>query len=274
MKFSGYAPALFALALLAGLQPGSFWHSAAQVIPAAGRPAPPAPLPPLADRLHGSIRSVRTGEKVVALTFDLCEGGREVAGYDAGVVDYLRTHRVKATFFAGGKWLQSHPEQALQLLAEPGFEIGNHSWSHRNLRQLTGQALADEVVPAQELLTALRQRLPVAAAHDQSSGAPALFRFPYGTCSPEALAWVNAHGLAAIQWDVVSGDPDPNIDAARMTEAVVGQAQPGSIIIMHINGRGWRTAEALPEIIRQLKERGFEFVTVSELLGLGEVSGP
>jgi peptidoglycan/xylan/chitin deacetylase (PgdA/CDA1 family) len=76
--------------------------------------------------------------------------------------------------------------------------------------------------------------------------------------------------LRAIQWDVVTGDPDPNITAEMILETVKARVSNGSIIIMHVNGRGWHTAEALPEVIDWLRSQGYELVTVSELLGEGQ----
>ena len=64
------------------------------------------------------------GEKLIALTFDLCETDGDVAGCDVGIVDLLRAQGVKATFFAGGKWIETHEERTAQLLADPNFEIG------------------------------------------------------------------------------------------------------------------------------------------------------
>jgi peptidoglycan/xylan/chitin deacetylase (PgdA/CDA1 family) len=79
---------------------------------------------------------------------------------------------------------------------------------------------------------------------------------------------VGQEGLQAIQWDVLSGDPDPNVSANAMVREVTTQAQNGSILIMHVNGWGRHTAEALPEIIKQLRAQGYSFVTVSQLLDL------
>ena len=93
-----------------------------------------------------------------------------------------------------------------------------------------------------------------------------LFRLPYGTYNEEALNVIGENGLYAIQWDDVSGDPDPNIDAQRMTNGVLQYLQSGSIIIMHANGRGWHTAEALPGIIQSIRQQGYTLVTVSDLL--------
>ena len=70
------------------------------------------------------------GRKLVAFTFDLCEQPFEFAGYQGDIIDYLREHKVPATFFAGGKWLLTHPERAAQLLGNPLFEVANHVWEH------------------------------------------------------------------------------------------------------------------------------------------------
>jgi len=244
--------------------------------------ASPAPLalPPLPPVLRGSIRSVRPagGEKLVALTFDLCEGGGEVSGYDAPLVAFLRDNAVRATFFAGGKWLRSHPEPALQLIAEPLFEIGNHSWSHRDFRSLAPAALAEQVQRTQGEYARLRQTLArhactAAAGADGLAAIPAqpvLFRFPYGRCDGAALDAVAEAGLPAIQWSIVTGDPAKGQSAEAIRRAILDQVAPGAIVVAHANGRGWHTAEAMRQVIPELRRRGYRFVTVSELLASGE----
>jgi peptidoglycan/xylan/chitin deacetylase (PgdA/CDA1 family) len=72
--------------------------------------------------------------------------------------------------------------------------------------------------------------------------------------------------LTVIQYDLPSGDPDPKLTPQAIVRYVVSRARGGSIIVMHINTRGWHTAETLPEIIDGLRKRGFTFVTVSRLL--------
>ena len=103
-----------------------------------------SPVPP---GLRGSIRSVELpfGEKLIALTFDLCETDGDVAGYDGPIVDLLRAQGVKATFFAGGKWMETHEERTAQLIADPNFEIGSHGLHHLDLARLSGATLTDEI---------------------------------------------------------------------------------------------------------------------------------
>lgn len=228
---------------------------------------------PIAAAMRGAIRSVSipSGEKVVALTFDLCERRGEIAGYDGAIFDYLRREGVKATIFAGGKWLRSHEERAGQLIADPLFEIGNHGDLHRNLRALDAAAMGQEISGPRLTFAALQSKL---AAKQCVGAAPAakamrLFRFPFGACSPAALDAVNDAGLLAIQWDVSTGDPDRLRSARQIATAIVANARPGAIIIAHANGRGWNTAAALAIAIPKLKASGYRFATVSDLLALG-----
>jgi peptidoglycan-N-acetylglucosamine deacetylase len=224
----------------------------------------------------GTVRRVKLppGRKLIALTFDVCETAHEVSGYDGAVIDYLRANQVKATFFVGGKWMLDHPERAAQLLADPRFEIGTHGWAHINLHVATGQAVDNEILGAIAAYGTTRDAL---AARSCANGAgmshipyqPRLFRFPFGTCHAEAMQAVAHSGQLAIQWDVVSGDPDKSASPARLAQGVIGSAKPGSIIVAHANGRGWQTSNALPLIIPEMRRRGYEFVTVSELIAAG-----
>lgn len=228
--------------------------------------------------LTGSIRRVALppGKKLLALTFDLCELPGEVAGYDGAIIDYLRQSKVKATFFAGGKWMRSHRDRTWQLMADPLFEVGNHAEAHRNLRLLDGAALTSEVLGPQRAYETLRSELASSqclANHPASANHIArrisLFRFPFGACNAASLDTVNQAGLLAVQWDVSTGDPSPGTSASAIVSQVLRTAKPGSIIIAHANGRGQHTAEAMPILIPKLRALGFEFVTVSELLAAG-----
>jgi len=235
---------------------------------------PPGLLPEMAN----SIRSVKLPEnvKLIALTFDLCEGEKEISGYDPGIVNYLRANKIKATFFAGGKWMRSHPEKTMQLMAEPLFEIGNHSWNHKNFRKLDKREAQDQVLWTQaqyELLWEDLQTRPCFHATGEQETkiprVPRLFRFPFGACNPDNLKMLQDLGLPAIQWNIVSGDPAKGRSAAAIAQTVLRSARPGSIIVFHANGRGHCTADSLPMFAPSLGKAGYNFVTVSELLASG-----
>jgi len=187
-------------------------------------------------------------------------------------VDTLRRLGVKATFFPSGKWLIDHKERAEQLIADPLFEVGSHSWTHRNFRLLEPSGAAADLALDLKADAAIRRALNAKACYRPAAAAAhtALFRFPFGTCNAGTLAAVNDAGLLAIQWNVVSGDPSKTIRAEAMRQDIVSRVKPGSIVVMHANGRGFHTAAALPLVIAGLRKRGFEFATVSELLAKGE----
>ncbi len=240
-------------------------------------PLPAAsPTPP---ELRGSIRSVALPEglKLIALTFDLCETDSEVAGYDGRIVDLLRAQGVKATFFAGGKWMETHQERAEQLLADPLFEVGSHGLRHYDLSRVNEATLQDEIKLTEAAFTRTRDALAAKSCVTPTASAPlplparmAVMRFPYGRCDAKSLAAVADAGLLAIQWNLVTGDPDPHESARAIANRILTGAHPGAIIVAHANGRGWHTADGLALVLPKLKEEGYRFVTVSELIAAGK----
>jgi peptidoglycan-N-acetylglucosamine deacetylase len=236
---------------------------------------PPAtPIPP---ELRGSVRSVTLppGEKLIAFTFDLCEENGYVSGYDGRVVDLLRAQGIKATFFAGGKWMETHPERAQQLIADPLFEIGSHGLRHLDLSHAKEQTLGEEITLTEAAYTRARTALTARQCFANASQQPpqerlTLFRFPYGRRNDKALAATADAGLIAVQWDLVTGDPDPRVSAKTIANTILTRAHPGAIVVAHANGRGRNTAAALAIALPKLKEQGYSFVTVSELLKAGK----
>jgi peptidoglycan-N-acetylglucosamine deacetylase len=221
-------------------------------------PLPPewSPLPPITDSYPGLITNGDRSEYKISLTFDVCQAEGDLAGYDSEIIRVLNETQTPATFFLGGEWMRDHQAETLELASNPLFELGNHSWSHLDLSSLTPDEMKQEILLAQQYM------------YNLLGYQTNLFRLPYGTYNEDTLKVLRENGLYAIQWDNVSGDPDPNIDAERMTDWVLQQVQPGSIIIMHANGRGWHTAEALPAIIKSIRQQGYILVTISELLNI------
>jgi peptidoglycan/xylan/chitin deacetylase (PgdA/CDA1 family) len=195
----------------------------------------------------------------IALTFD--DGPRPP--HTGRVLDVLDRYGVPATFFCVGLHAQAHTEQ-LDRMAEAGHRIGNHTWSHPFLPDLSPAELAVQL-----------DRTDEAIARADGSGRR-LFRPPYGSRTPEILDWFARDSASTmVLWDVDTGDwAMPGADT--IAQRVLDQAGPGSIVLMH-DGGGDRsqTAEALPAIIEGLLERGHRFATVDALLGdaVGEGRG-
>jgi len=241
--------------------------------------SPPARLvpanlqPALPDRLHGLIRRVALplGDKRLALTFDLCERTVHVTGYDAALVQALRQGNARATFFAGGKWMRSHPEATMSLMADPRFELANHTWSHANLAVMQGQQRVDQVLWTSAQAEFLREELTARRARDgRTPLGPqpmTLLRLPYGRGGAEAVHAVNALGLAVIQWDVV-GEGGSGSVAAR-ARAIAQAVRPGSIVLLHANQVPKDTAALVRALLPLLRARGYATATVGELLQAG-----
>lgn len=227
--------------------------------------------------LRGVIRRVHVpaGDKVLALTFDLCERASNRTGYRTEIVNFLRGKGVAATFFAGGKWMRSHPEQTMQLMADPLFELGNHSWTHANLALTDDSETRDQVLWTQAQYELLREELARRAREcgleAEMAAVPAsmsVFRLPYGRNAPETLERLAAMGLPVIQWDVLG---EGGAGTARdMALRAASEVRPGSIALMHANAVPRHTHEIVPVFVDELLRRGWRFVTVSELLGMGE----
>ena len=236
-----------------------------------------APATPVAPALRGSIRGVELppDKKLIALTFDLCEENGYVSGYDGRIVDLLRAQGIKATFFAGGKWMETHPVRAQQLIADPLFEVGSHGLRHLDLSHANDATLGEEITLTEAAYararTALASRQCLVGASPPAPPARlTLLRFPYGRCNDKALAAAGDAGLLSVQWDLVTGDPDPRVSAKTIANTILTKAHPGAIVVAHANGRGHNTSAALAIALPKLKEQGYSFVTVSELIAAGK----
>jgi peptidoglycan/xylan/chitin deacetylase (PgdA/CDA1 family) len=240
------------------------------------RPWPSARRQPLPEGLRGVIRRVRVdgGDKVLALTFDLCERASNRTGYRTEIVNHLRAHGIRATFFAGGKWMRSHPEQTMQLMADPLFELGNHSWTHANFALLDERETLEQSLWTQSQYEVLREELARRAAlaglEQEMRRVPlsmAVFRLPYGRSSEAALERLAGMGLPVVQWDVL-GEGGAG-SAREMALRAAREVRPGSIVLMHANAVPKLTQDIVPVFVAELARQGWRFVTVSELLAMG-----
>jgi peptidoglycan/xylan/chitin deacetylase (PgdA/CDA1 family) len=203
----------------------------------------------------GTIHRGSPTKQLVALTFDACPSTVK-GGYDEAIVQILLKTKTPATFFLGGRWAAKHPRQTRFLSQQRLFAIGTHGNAHIHLSHLTDSAIGADLRRSKEVL----QRL---------TGRPVnLFRPPYAEDDQRTVHIADSLGLLTVLCDLASGDPDTAATAQKLVDYVSAKARNGSIIVMHVNGRGWHTSEALPEILSRLRKRGFAFVTVPTLLDL------
>jgi peptidoglycan/xylan/chitin deacetylase (PgdA/CDA1 family) len=217
-------------------------HTGVQVAPA---------LPAVAPEV---VKNGLRRKKKIALTFDAC-ATQGPSQFDERVIRTLIEMQVPATLFLGGKWMEEHPDETMELARHPQFELANHTYLHPHLLRESNERVREELIRTQDMLYTLTGRRAT------------LFRAPYGEVDARVARLGAEAGMIAIQYDLASGDPDPRISSKRLMDYVSDQARNGSIVVMHMNGRGWKTAEALPRIVHRLRKKGYKLVTVSELLG-------
>ena len=192
------------------------------------------------------IYSVDIEEKKIAISFD-CAWGVE---YTDKLLDIMEKNDVKCTFFAVQFWVEKYPEYVEKIVAA-GHEMGTHSRTHSYMSKLSENEIRDELTTS-------------AAAIEKITGQKVtLFRPPYGDYDNLLIDTCNSMGIYPIQWDVDSLDWK-NLSGTEIAMRVVNGAKNGSIILCHNNGL--HTAESLPMIFSTLKNRGYEFVPISELI--------
>lgn len=196
-----------------------------------------------------------SGGKVVALTFDACEGKGAPAWFDPAILAVLEAEKVPVTLFVTGLFARRNAAQ-LTRLSHLGFvEVENHSFDHpQHMQRLTPDAIRREVADTDRLVEGLTGRRP------------RFFRFPAGNYDPAALATVEATGHRVVHWSFASGDPGRGLTPGHLTEWVLSKTRPGTILIFHINGRAPATGPALPAILAELRRRGYGFVRLDEVL--------
>lgn len=190
----------------------------------------------------------------VALTI-VCGGGNAQDVEDLLAV--LERHRVKCTFFLGGGWLESHVEEARRIVAA-GHEIGSHGYQHTHMPDMSSYRGMRNVI------TKMNDR-----CEELLGVRPRLFRAPYSDTNQKVTALVRAEGMEEIQWSIDSMDWSDKYKRSpqQIISRVTGEkAAPGAVIQFHLNG--WNTAQVLDEVIPVYQQRGWDVVTVGELMVL------
>jgi len=199
----------------------------------------------------------------IALTFD--DGPNEP--YTSQALAILEQYRIKATFFVIGQNAQRYPETCRRIVTA-GNVIGNHSYHHhKSLCLRRGKAVARDIEMAHQ------------AIYECTGLEPKLFRPPHGFRTPWLMRTVRHLGYTVVTWDNMTSDWKAEKSGEEIIRAILQRAKPGGVIVMH-DGRDTRLnydrshmLQALPFVIETLMERGFDFVTIPELLeSEGELS--
>jgi peptidoglycan-N-acetylglucosamine deacetylase len=215
--------------------------------------APPAPsstttpLPEAPGRIAYSQCHVEG--PYIAMTFD--DGPH--AQNTPRLLEMLKKRNIKGTFFVVGQCVEEHPDVMKRIVAD-GHEIANHSWSHPSLSKMSEEAVSSELQRTHDIIV------------ETTGVTPTIMRPPYGAFTPSQRAWANKKwGYKIILWDVDPLDWRYR-NAARVESEILKQTVPGSIVLSHDIHKS--TVDAMPETLDALANKGFKFVTVSELIAM------
>lgn len=188
-------------------------------------------------------------KKEIALTFD--DGPDDVFTHQ--VLKILKQEGIRATFFVIGNQAKAYPDVIRKILEE-GHVLANHSWKHAYLPKLTPAQLKKDLAQTNQ------------AVFEATGKNMLLLRPPYGAAE-NITNLIKSWNYTIVNWDVDTNDWQKGRTADQIYNEVIQHAQSGTITLQH-NGGGDRSAtvKALPRIIKDLKKRGFKFVTVDEML--------
>jgi peptidoglycan/xylan/chitin deacetylase (PgdA/CDA1 family) len=191
-------------------------------------------------------------DKYIALSFD--DGPMALTGQ---LLETLKENNVKATFFLIGRNIRLRPDGVRAIIAD-GHEIGNHSDDHSYLgvnSKLDENGIRQNIAAVQEAIFGI------------TDAYPAYFRAPYLDYSQTLEKVVKEMGMAFIGVSVDSNDWNNGITTERIVSNVLNSARDGGIILMHEHSAGdlERTIRAVPIIITELRKRGYEILSVSDL---------
>jgi len=184
--------------------------------------------------------------KMVAITFD--DGPTDIT---IQILNDLAKYNARATFFVLGNRLERFPETTQRIVNE-GHQIGNHSFSHKRLNRISVQTMKNELDLANE------------AIFKATGVKPTIMRAPYGEHDKNVLEAAAARGMAVIKWNIDSIDWQPGTAVGNITQRALKNVQAGDIILLHDLYPETGVASAI--IIKELTDRGFELVTVDELI--------
>ena len=209
-------------------------------------PKPPEPKPAPAPAPAAPTPAPTTGNKVIALTFDDGPGP-----YTEKLLDILDKYDAKATFFLIGSKVSARAN-TLRRMQSRGHQLGNHSWSHPELNKVSAEQLASEI---DQTNNAIKQAVGTK---------PNIIRPPYGAFNRAVLEQFRQRGMSAVVWSVDTRDWADRNSEIVCSRAVAG-ARNGAVILMHdIHPT---SVNAVPCILNSLKQQGYSFVTVQNLIG-------
>lgn len=195
------------------------------------------------------IKNGSRDKKLIALTFDDGPHPKETNE----VLDVLKKYNVKATFFVAGKHVNWYPKPIIRASKE-GHEIGNHTFNHPDISNLSQQQLEEEIEKCEKIIK------------EVTGVKPTLFRPPYGSYNQKTLGEIaSKYKYKIVLWTTVDARDWQNPKAYKIADTIIDNAKNGDIVLLHDYATN-NTVEALDILIPKMIEKGYKFVTVSEMI--------
>ena len=207
----------------------------------------------------GSVRVFASGERILPIYCVECEEKKVAISFDAAwgnddtdeLINILKEYDVPATFFVVGAWVDKYPE-SVKALHDAGHKVQNHSNTHPYMTKLSEQQMLAELSSCNEKIAAITGEKPL------------LFRPPYGDYNNAVIKAVESAEMYTIQWDVDSLDWKDTATPESICQRVTSKVKNGSIVLFHNDAD--HTPAALPNILKSLKDQGYEFVFIEDLI--------
>ena len=192
------------------------------------------------------IYNVQTNENKVAFTMNCAWNADDIDN----ILEILEQNNVKITFFIVGSWIDKYPEEVKKIY-KAGHEIASHSDTHPHVNNLSYEKNINEIEKSNEKIKAITGKRT------------SIYRTPYGEYNDVVIKAAIDKGYYTIQWSIDTLDYT-GLNGEEMWNRIDSKIKKGDIILSH-NGTQ-HTAESLDMLIKNIKEKGFEIVTVSELI--------
>lgn len=192
------------------------------------------------------IYNVKTNEKKIAFTMNCAWNADDIDS----ILETLKNNNVHITFFMVGEWVDKYPE-AVKKIYEAGHEIGSHSNTHPHVNKLSAEKNLEEI------------KLSVNKIEQITGQKTNIYRTPYGEYNDTVIKTAQENGYYPIQWNLDTLDYK-GLTGEEMWNRLKNKLENGSIILSH-NGTK-HTADSLDMLIKNIKEKGYEVTTVSDLI--------